>query len=71
MTYGERVTLALRSFNGKSDRLAGQLLISDFLLTNSVLLLLWFVNVPLGQGVFSKEGYVENLSESAFSSYAQ
>ena len=59
-------------FNGKSDKLSKELLLADFLVTNTMLLLLWGSNVPLGRAeLFSKQGYVEHMSDSIFASYAQ
>lgn len=71
LPYVERVANAMSDFNGKSDKIVGLFLFEDFLLTNTMLYLLWCAYIPLSDnGLLSKSDfYLAN--ESVFVSHSQ
>ena len=58
LPYGSRVSEAMSDFNGKSDILVTIFLFEDFLVTNTMLYLLWFGYIPITDGsLFDKEDF--------------
>ena len=62
----------MSDFNGKSNHIVGLFLVEDFLLTNTMLYLLWCAYVPVGSSfIFEKEDIHLAADESVFVSSSQ
>ena len=71
-SYRTRVQNAMSDFNGKSDHIVGIFLAQDFLLTNTMLYLLWCAYIPTGSSmIFEKEDILLAQDSSVFVSCSQ